>query len=135
MDSLSVDAGADLAASSVLDEMLTIGRQLEQLAAALFTALATEDVPTFALVVHGREPLLTRWIALWEVATPAERMRVAPIARAVLEHDVATLDSGQRWLHDVRAQITQLQQGLTTLERYGAPIAGIAAAAHYDERR
>jgi hypothetical protein len=110
----------------MMDEFLTVCGQLHDLTAALQTALLAEDIPTFARIVRGREPLLWRAVALWEAAAPEARVQMEPQLCDVLTANTLVIEAGEAWLRDTRRRLLALRQGVSLMERYRAPLTLLA---------
>ncbi len=106
-----------------MDDLLTVCQMLAELAQAARTAQRCGDVVTLGQIARGRVDLVARCVTLWEQASLAERAVAAPLIEDALAADAQTIAGARGWLGQARHQLARLVIGVTTLRRYGAPLA------------
>lgn len=105
-----------------MQDLLILGQTVELLTDASQRAMERGDVSGFVQLIEQRTPLLQRCLALWEVATEAERLVAQPHLQAMLAVDAALLDLGLVWLQRTRQQFAHLRRGRMALQGYGRPL-------------
>lgn len=105
-----------------MEDMERLCLALEYLTAALETALVSDDVATFAAIVRGRGPVVAQCLSTWEHLSPDDQAAIAPRWEAVLARDASLMQTGHTWLRATRTRLARMQQGMTTLKGYRAPL-------------
>lgn len=105
-----------------MEDMLRLCLVLEYLTAALETALLSADVATFAAIARGRGPVVAQCLSAWTHLSPDEQTAIVPRWEAVLARDALLAQAGQTWLNATRTRLARMQQGMTTLKGYRAPL-------------